>query len=202
MIRSIDDCARGGCTVRAHFKVRKARRSLEFALVRTPGKADFGTEEPLRMALFDPNSQRLTWRSPVLHGSPGGEGGTLAKQDDTGHVAVTLGMGAHSSTLYVIDPADGVHVTFFGNQDDQTGSAKAYVTNMPSARAEDLDGDGIFELVVPVDDCAPSCADGTLTEYHYKWDGAVYSRSGCKVFPSGSGKGIVYVRDDPTCRTE
>ncbi len=201
LISSINDCAQGGCTVKAHLTSRSGPIPLEFALVRMPGEPD-AVEVPLRMALFDHTTQELTWQSAVLRGVPGGEGGHLAIQDAAGHIALTLGMGAHASTLYVIDPADGVHVRFFGNQDDQTGSAKGYVSNMPSARAEDLDGDDVFELVVPVDDCEPSCADGTITEYLYRWNGSSdYVPSDCRVFPSGSDKGTAYAADHPKCKT-
>jgi hypothetical protein len=197
LVNEIDDCGQGGCKVRAQLTSNQSGNALEFVLVRMPGEPD-ALEEPFRMALFDRTARHHTWQSAPIAGIPSKEPNVGVRQDATGHVALSLIVGAHASILYVIDPGDGVHVTFYGS-DQPPITPKGYWTDTPGAHAEDLDGDGVFELVFPVNDYVPDYAHGTRSESRYKWNGRDYVSSGCTVFGPDGRKGTDYPADHPKC---
>jgi len=166
---------------------------LRFALVRLP--RNVGSEQTLKLALFDTKNV-LTWSSPELTGNPAQIDGEYVKQDSTGHVFVTLFMGAHASALYVIDPRDGHSVQMLGLED---GAGASYSSDTPDAHAQDVDGDGVLELVVPQNDYDPSYAEGSVTSYVFTWTGAAYSLSACTYYPHGSSDGTNLEPGDPNC---
>ncbi|MCU1675379.1 MAG: hypothetical protein JWM93_137 [Frankiales bacterium] len=199
LVKQVADCKLGGCTVVSTFASAQSGAPLRFALVQLP--VDDGTVEvPLRAALFDTRTQKLTWKSAVLTGVPATDGGRdAAVQDATGHIAFTLHVGAHSSNLYVLDPANGTNVKWYGESsaDGSTG----YFSDTPGARAEDLDGDGVLEIVLPENDYDPSYAEGSTTEFRFAWNGKdAYVPSGCTFYEHGAATGTDYEAGDTQCQ--
>jgi hypothetical protein len=198
LIRQLRGCATGKCTVISTFESTQSGTALRFALVRMPVTGDASGEVPLRAALFDTKKQVLTYASPVLTGVPATGADGAARQDATGHIAFTLFMGAHSSDLFVLDPADGTHVKWF----DQPGNTteQGWFSNTGGAHAEDLDGDGVLELVVPENDYSPDYATGSDTVYRFAWNGSsAYAMTGCTYYPHGAKKGTDYDATDAKC---
>lgn len=181
LVEQIPECSKGDCRIRAELTTT-GTPTLGFALVRMPGETD-AIEEPFKMALFDIAGQKLTWASEVIHGMVAGAESALATQDKRGHIAVTLGAGAHSTLLYVLDPRDGVQPKFFGysGEGKMPSDTPGYWTNTPNAAAEDQDGDGRFELYIEVSDYEPDYVNGKRTVYVYRWNGEDYERSQCNV---------------------
>ena len=194
LVTSVPDCRRGGCSVVAQVKPT-TDKSLRFALVKLPQSDADAIEVPFKAALVDVAKGKVTWSSPELLGNP--VDGGRAITDAAGHVAFTLNTGVHGSTLYVLDPGTG-KPQFFG-PDDSSGVA-AWSTNTPGARAEDVDGDGLLELLVPVNDYEPSYAEGSTTVYRYAWSGKAYVNDGCTFYASGSETGVDFTADDAECQ--
>ena len=197
LAKEVTGCAAGTCKVIKTF-ISAGSTPLRFALVQLP--APKGTfEVPLRAVLFDTKTQKVTWSSDVLTGAPatGTDGG--AAQDATGHIAFTLIVGAHSSSLYVLDPGNGTKVKWFGqsNDDGSTG----YFSDTPDAHAQDIDGDGILEVLLPENDYTPDYATGNTTVYRYAWEPSQhdYLPAGCTYYPSGAKTGTDYDVSDPKC---
>ncbi|MDQ1726982.1 MAG: hypothetical protein QOK14_1027 [Frankiaceae bacterium] len=198
LVKQVTGCSAGACKVVKTFASSQSGTALRFVLVQLPVAKGAG-EAPVRAALFDTKTQKLSWSSDVMTGVPanGADGG--AAQDATGHIAFTLYVGMHTSNLYVFDPADGKNVKWFGqpNQDGSTG----YFSDTPGAHAEDLDGDGVLEVVLPENDYTPDYATGNTTVFRYAWDSGKhdYVPAGCTYYPRSSKTGTDYDAGDPKC---
>jgi hypothetical protein len=58
----------------------------------------------------------------------------------------------------------------FGSLPEQGG----YTSPFYSATLEDLNDDGIYEVVSQVNTCDPNCAEGRIERTVFRWDGTVY----------------------------
>jgi hypothetical protein len=199
LVKLLPGCKNVTCKVESTIASDQSGTPLRFVLVQLPAATKTAGEFDYLATLFDTTKDQLTWSSDKLTGTAakGANGG--AAQDATGHVAFTLYVGAHSSVLYVLDPADGVHVKWFGQPDD--AGHLSYTSDTGGAHAEDLDGDGVLEVILPENDYTPSYADGNTTVYRYAWDAAkkAYVGSGCTYIPGGSKTGTDYDATDPKC---
>lgn len=85
--------------------------------------------------------------------------------DRTGNAFMSFVAGAHTFDLIVLR-FRGTEVEDFGSLDHRFAG--------DAAVAEDLDDDGIAEIVVSVNDCDPDCASGKTTDVVYRWNGQDY----------------------------
>lgn len=193
LVRQLPACAGGGCAVLAEFPTGSAK-VLHFALVGLPGFREAEDVGLKVMALFDVSTEKLTWSSEMetgrllVLGRPG-----VASQDALGHISVSVLFGPHAVRLYVFDPADGVIPKFFGPDDG------GWVSNDADAHAEDLDGDGIFEIVVSTNPYDPSYAGGPTTVSRFRWNGSDYASMGCTVHEDDGVTKKELPAGDPGC---
>ena len=54
-------------------------------------------------------------------------------------------------------------------------NAGAYWSRFYGAEIEDVDGDGGYEVRTSLNDCQPSCAEGTVKEATLHWNGDDYT---------------------------
>ena len=111
----------------------------------------------------------VRWSRAVTEVFPGELRPHAPDADALGHLFVTFDPGRYDGVI-VLRPVAG------GFEDFGTLPPPGeYATRFYSARAVDLDGDGRLEVVVQLNDCHPSCAEGRVTETTYAWDGTDYA---------------------------
>jgi hypothetical protein len=99
--------------------------------------------------------------------------------DRLAHCLVPASVGVHSSvvTVVAVAPDGGIRLVT-----DRIGSEG------PVSRAEDLDGDGVTEIVVIRNDGIPSFAEGSLFWQVYRWGGTGYASVGCARYGEGEAR--------------
>ncbi len=99
--------------------------------------------------------------------------------DRLAHCLVPASVGVHSSvvTVVAVAPDGGIRLVT-----DRIGSEG------PVSRAEDLDRDGVAEIVVIRNDGVPSFAEGSLFWQVYRWGGSGYASVGCARYGEGEAR--------------
>jgi hypothetical protein len=89
--------------------------------------------------------------------------------DETGNIFLDYNPGRYNGVI-VLRPVEGGLVNF-GTLPPPDG----YDGRFYSAHAFDLEGDGIYEIETAINDCLPSCAEGTVDFTTYTWNGSDYA---------------------------
>lgn len=143
-------------------------------------KSGESVEREMFLALYDSTGKALYTTSKIeAYFIPRSEaalpGFTGISVDRAGRVFVPFGTGAHSSLLVALDPSIRPVRTF----KTLPSEGMRFFSDTPSSGALDVDGDGINEVVVIVNDYQPSYAEGTSTAYYFKYKGGDFRSMGC-----------------------
>jgi hypothetical protein len=90
-------------------------------------------------------------------------------QDSTGNIFLDYNPGRYNGVL-VLRPAPQGFQDFGSLPKEGDYQSRFY-----SAEAKDVDGDGSYEIDVGINDCDPSCAEGTYHHSIYRWTGREYA---------------------------
>lgn len=93
-------------------------------------------------------------------------------EDDLGHVFVEYTSGAGgTSGVIVLAPTIGGMEDF---DSLPSGIESGVYFGAGGDGVEDVDGDGVLEMLVGENNCVPDCAGGFITNTVYRWDGTGY----------------------------
>lgn len=94
--------------------------------------------------------------------------GSFKTQDRDGHVFVVYNPGRYEGTIVLVPTAEGYDD--LGTLDFDDASTNRFYSVSPI----DGDGDGAYELEEAINDCEPTCAEGTVHLTVLRWDGTDY----------------------------
>jgi hypothetical protein len=173
-VRAVPACARAGCQVTA--VVGNARPGIHLALVRGPDR-DLVRQTGYLLSL-DTAAAPLQARQ-LRNGDVFFDASLPAITcDQLRHCFVVAGVGAHASVLNVVAVGPAGELT-----DLSQGGELA--TDTTDLRADDLDGDGIAEVLAVRNDYQPDYAGGTRYWMVWSWRGGRYVPLGCRKVQRG-----------------
>lgn len=88
--------------------------------------------------------------------------------DVQGHIFIDFNPGRYNGVVALRPTADGF------DDFDTLPDPDDYDGRFYSAEVSDQEGDGTYEIALSINDCTPSCADGTTTTTTYRWNGSDY----------------------------
>lgn len=144
------------------------------------------TLRPVYIALYD-RAGRAVYTTPravighYLKAVPG-QPATGILTDRAGRVFVPFLIGAHSGALIVLDPNQNPVNDF--HSVPSSGDSGRFFTDTPGSTAVDLNGDGVNELAIDVNDYQPNYAQGTTYERYYQYAGGDFALLGCRTLRS------------------
>jgi hypothetical protein len=158
-----------GCTVK--YTTRTARSGISAALL-------VGRNDPVQRGQIATYNSRtgtlidqVTLAGDYFQG-PTGASSTVAC-DISFHCFVSAGMGAHSGVTTVVA---------VGTTGGMTVTTNKLTVNSATIRAQDLEGDGVDEVVGVINDCEPDCARGHDFWTAWKLANGGYIRMGCAAY--------------------
>ena len=147
---------------------------------------DASTDETLRpvyISLYD-TSGSLVYTTPEAiigaydKATPEYPGGGILT-DKAGRIFVPFAVGAHGGLLIVLDPNQNP-VNDFDTVPLENGAGGRFSSDSAGGTGVDLNGDGINEIAVDVNDYKPDYARGTTWERYYQFQSGDFALIGCR----------------------
>ena len=163
--------------------IRTSRGVLRAEIIRLPMPvgADITTGS-VYIALYDTAGQLVYTTPRALIGAyqepDPAYPDTGISTDKAGRIFVPFTVGAHSGQLIVLDPNQRP-VNVFGSIPQQDGSGGRFFSDTPGAFGTDVNGDGINEVVLDVNDYIPNYAQGTTYARYYGYQRDDFVLIGC-----------------------
>lgn len=163
-LRAVRDCP--GCSVRQVR--REARPGISVALI----VGENGQSERGMLVSFRSRSGEVLDQVAALgdYWEPVDGRPNRLVCDISVHCLLPAGIGAHSMIMTAVS---------VGRAGELTSVAKGLVVNHPQLAAQDLERDGVQEIVGVLNDCRPACAGGRGFWVAYKLAGPGYLKMGC-----------------------
>lgn len=90
-------------------------------------------------------------------------------RDRTGHIFLNYNPGRYNGVV-ILGPSKAGFDTY-----DSLPPPDDYRSRFYSSDLRDVDGDGIYEVDSAINDCDPTCAEGTVNHTIYHWNGTTYA---------------------------
>ena len=174
-LQSLSGCRDGTCVVSGRIPVDHPRWGPVLLVSFGPGGANF---EPMcadHMLIAVDGTGEVVWDSGVSDGgcpwyrfAPAGTeeyGSTVANPvDPSGRIFFDWDPGRYNGVT-------ALTVTEDGFDDHRTLPVETYSTRFYGAAAEDVDADGLYEIVVSFNNCFETCAGGSISDTVFAWSG-------------------------------